>query len=83
MHHNPVGLEHAASKGISLTLSGHTHNGQVFPLNYLSLIYFPYMKGVYTIDDMKAFVSQGTGTVGFPLRLGSSNEINFIKLSPN
>ncbi|HAF40075.1 MAG TPA: hypothetical protein DCG72_13890, partial [Gammaproteobacteria bacterium] len=35
LYHRPAGLEAAADAGMQLTLSGHTHNGQIMPFNLL------------------------------------------------
>ena len=80
LYHVPLGMEHAKKKGIDLQLSGHTHKGQVFPFNYLVMIEFRYLAGLYDIDGMKLYVSPGTGTWGPPMRLGSRNEITVLKL---
>ena len=82
LYHNPEGLQYASEAGISLQLSGHTHNGQIFPFTGIVKIAFPKIKGLYDIDGMKLFVSQGTGTWGPPMRLGSVNEIAVLRLVP-
>ncbi|MHB8906971.1 MAG: metallophosphoesterase, partial [Melioribacteraceae bacterium] len=35
MDHQPFGLNEASENGIDLQLSGHTHNGQLWPINYI------------------------------------------------
>lgn len=82
LYHVPAGLSDAAAAGIDLQLSGHTHNGQIFPFNYLARLFYPKVKGLYRIGDMSLYVSPGTGTWGPPMRLGSSNEITLITLVP-
>ena len=80
IHHNPVGVQYVSSKGIDLMLSGHTHAGQMFPGTLLAHIFFPFIKGLYKEGNTKVFVSQGAGTYGPRMRLGSTNEINLIHL---
>jgi predicted MPP superfamily phosphohydrolase len=75
-------LEKAQERGIDLMLSGHTHNGQIFPFNLIVKVKFPYIKGDYTLGDMDIHVSQGTGTWGPKMRLGTSNEITLITIEP-
>jgi hypothetical protein len=41
---------------------------------------FPYIKGLYEYQGAKLYVSQGTGTWGPPMRLGSRCEITLIKI---
>lgn len=80
LYHQPSGIEYAESAGINLQVSGHTHNGQLFPFNLLAKIFFPYINGLYRINSMYLYVSPGTGTWGPPMRLGSQNEITLINL---
>ena len=75
MTHVPLGYEEASKKGFNLMLSGHTHNGQIYPFNLLVRIAFKHIKGQYFVDEMMHYVSPGTSTWGPPMRLGSRNEI--------
>lgn len=80
MHHSPVGAQYVAAKGIDLMLSGHTHAGQMFPGTLFTPFIFPFNAGLYEEGGTKVFVSQGAGTFGTRIRLGTSNEINLINL---
>ncbi len=80
MFHVPVGIDDAVRAGIKLQLSGHTHNGQLFPFTLFAKMLYPQVQGLYTIGGMKLYVSPGTGTWGPPLRIGSNNEITVINL---
>jgi predicted MPP superfamily phosphohydrolase len=80
MHHSPVGAQYAAAKGIDLMVSGHTHAGQMFPGTLFAPFIFPYSEGLHQEGKMQVFVSQGAGTFGPRMRLGTSNEINLIRL---
>jgi predicted MPP superfamily phosphohydrolase len=82
VHHSPVGVSYVSRRNIALMLSGHTHGGQVFPGTILIRRFFPYFKGRYQIRDLTLLVSQGVGTFGPWLRLGSFGEIQIIKLIP-
>jgi len=83
MYHLPTNLEKANEVGINLQLSGHTHNGQIFPFSLLSRIFFPRVTGLYDYNGTYMYVSPGTGTWGPPLRFGSRNEITVINLIKN
>lgn len=72
----------ASQSGIHLMLSGHTHNGQVWPMNWLVKLQFVYISGLYEIGEMFLYVNQGTGTLGPKMRVNSVNEITNITLSP-
>lgn len=79
LYHRPPGFKDAAAKGIDLMISGHTHNGQIWPFNYLSSLANGPVYGLYKQDNLYLYVTSGTGTWGPPMRLGSKNEI--VKLS--
>ena len=80
MYHVPTEIKAASESGISLLLSGHTHKGQFFPFTILGRLVFPYFNGIYNYEETQVYVSQGTGTWGPPMRLGSRSEITSIKL---
>ncbi|MDR1872582.1 MAG: metallophosphoesterase [Deltaproteobacteria bacterium] len=82
-HHSPVGVQYVAKEGIEVMLAGHTHGGQVFPGTVLIGLRFPYFKGRFLVDKTTLLVSQGAGTFGPILRLGSFNEIQLVKLVPS
>ncbi len=65
----------------NLTLSGHTHNGQIFPFNFIVKIQFPQIYGVYSHLKNYLYVSSGAATWGPKIRIGSKNEILNIELS--
>jgi len=76
---NHIPLDHG-DKRIKLTVSGHTHYGQIVPFNLLVRLTTKYIKGLYKVDNNYIYVSPGTGTWGPPMRLGSKNEITFYDL---
>ena len=82
LYHRPVGLEDAAAAGVDLMVSGHTHNGQIFPFRILVQWMFKYMKGLYQHRRTHLYVSQGTGTWGPVMRIGTRSEITLFELSP-
>jgi len=82
LYHRPQGFEAALNKGINLMLSGHTHNGQIIPFNFLVKKVFKDIKGTKKINGDFLHVSTGTSTWGPIMRIGSTNEITFISLNP-
>jgi predicted MPP superfamily phosphohydrolase len=82
VHHSPVGMQYVANGGAQLMLSGHTHAGQFFPGTAMVPLRFPMYKGLHEIGNTKLLVSQGAGTFGPMMRLGSSNEVQVINLIP-
>ena len=85
MSHNPDVFPVAAAKGFPLTVSGHTHGGQVKveilrqDLN-VARLFTPYVDGLYQKDASSIFVSRGIGTIGLPARLGAPPEVALLKL---
>lgn len=80
LRHEPRDPHVAADLEIDLMLSGHTHNGQLWPLNYLVALAYPFRIGRHRIKSMTLYIGPGIGTWGPPLRLGSRSEITVIKL---
>ncbi|MDH4319437.1 MAG: metallophosphoesterase [Desulfobulbaceae bacterium] len=80
LSHSPLQAEKAAALGADLMLSGHTHNGQIWLLNYLVSFFYPLIGGRYEIGTMTLLVCRGTGTWGPRMRLWSRGEILKITL---
>lgn len=83
MNHAPVGLEEASQQGVDLMLSGHTHQGQFFPFNFLVRLVYRRGGGLYRHGSTTLYTSPGTGTWGPPLRFGSFNEVTLFVLRPS
>ena len=64
-------------------LSGHTHNGQIFPFNFLVRMQFKTVYGLFKEKQSRLFVSSGSGTWGPRMRIGTQNEILKVEISPN
>lgn len=82
LHHSPEGAKYADKHGVDLYLSGHTHGGQLFPLTILNEFLFPYNRGMNSYKNLKVFVSEGVGTFGPPMRIGTKSEVVAIDLLP-
>ncbi len=68
------------SNNANLMLSGHTHNGQIFPFNFVVKLQFPQNYGLYKNVNNFLYVSSGSATWGPKIRIGSNNEIIQIEL---
>lgn len=69
---------------IDLQISGHTHGGQIWPLNYIVKKDQKYVRGLYQINEnQQIYVNQGTGFWGPPMRLGTNCEITFMTFKQN
>jgi predicted MPP superfamily phosphohydrolase len=81
MYHRPRGLTAAARAGVDLIISGHTHNGQIFPFNLIVGRYFDRIVGLYQEGSARQYVSQGTGTWGPVMRIGTRSEITLFNIA--
>jgi predicted MPP superfamily phosphohydrolase len=85
LSHNPDVFPVAARQGYGLTVSGHTHGGQVRveilhqDLN-IARFYTRYVDGLYRQGSSSIFVSRGIGTIALPARLGSAPEVALLRL---
>ena len=69
---------------IDLMLSGHTHNGQIFPFNFFVRIQFKYIYGLYKhLNKSNLYVSSGSSCWGPRIRVGTKNEIVYVNISHN
>ena len=81
LSHTPSLENTAAVHGADLMLSGHTHNGQLWPFNYLVKLVFPHIYGLYEIGKMKLYVTSGVFYWGIPLRFLAPAEIVMIEVN--
>lgn len=82
LYHRPDGWDFVKQYNLPLMLAGHTHNGQVWPFNWLVKWQYPNIAGLYEKNGNQLYVSCGTGTWGPVFRLGSKCEVTVFKLSP-
>ena len=85
LSHNPDVFPVSEQKGFDLTISGHTHGGQVTveildPLLNPARYFTPYVYGLYERGKSKLWVTRGIGTIGIPARLGAPAEVVLLKL---
>lgn len=80
LDHQPFQLNLARENGIDLQLSGHTHHGQLWPLNYITSMIYEISWGYKKIEDTHYYVSSGFAGWGPPVRTGSRTELVNILL---
>lgn len=81
--HNPALWPSLAARGVALTLSGHTHWGQLaLPQLGWSLAspFLAHAMGAHTQDDSLLYISPGTGYWGIPFRIGARPEVTLVSL---
>lgn len=79
--HHPHAFDAAAAVGIPLTISGHTHGGQLHLSSRLGFgpLMYRYWSGLYRRSDAQLVVSNGVGN-WFPLRINAPAEIVHLTL---
>jgi len=80
LSHTPWQAERVAKAGVGLMLCGHTHGGQIWPLDYLIRLAYPLLEGRYEVDGTTVIVCRGTGTWGPRMRLWRPSEILRVTL---
>ncbi len=82
LSHHPDFFFEAAAAGVELTLSGHTHGGQVALFGWAPLKHsaFGYWRGLYQEEGMRLYVSRGVGVTFLPLRIGAPPEVPILRL---
>jgi uncharacterized protein len=81
MDHQPRQLSEAVRSNVDLQLSGHTHNGQLWPFNFITRAVYDLSWGYLKIENTQFYVSCGVGTWGPPMRTGNRPEVVNIKFT--
>lgn len=80
LSHHPHGYDFLKPLGISLTLSGHTHGGQIslspapHPVIGPAMFRFRYLRGWHGTEDSRLYVHCGIGQ-GLPIRINCPSEV--------
>ncbi len=80
--HNPIIFRQATRFGVDLTLSGHTHGGQIKVRDPEKRL-LPKRKltsGLHRRKDSQIYITRGIGTVVLPIRYQCPPEISFLEL---
>ena len=83
LEHEPWEFQELRKAGADLVLSGHTHNGQIFPGNIIVKFFNENGYGYKRVDGLQTLVTGGVGYYGPPLRIGTHSEITVIDLNFN
>lgn len=83
MDHQPYNLQEAEQAGADLQFSGHTHHGQMWPLNYITKKIYESDWGFLQKGKSYFYVSCGVGVWGPPVRTAGYSEVVVIDLKFN
>jgi predicted MPP superfamily phosphohydrolase len=79
--HDPKNVQALIDHDVTLTLSGHTHKGQIFPGNLIvKKIYGKHGYGMSKTNNTVSVTSSGRGTAQSAMRVGSTPEIVILKI---
>ncbi len=82
LKHRPA-VAAGSSGRFDLQLSGHTHQGQIFPFGFPVSLLYPMGHGLHELaEGGHIYISRGTGTWGPPVRLLAPPEITVIDIIP-
>ena len=81
LEHEPREYRKLKEAGADVVLSGHTHNGQVFPGNLIVPLFNENGWGYKVVDGLQTLVTAGIGYYGPPIRVGTDSEISVIRLT--
>lgn len=80
LDHRPTDLEDAARNGVDIQLSGHTHHGQLFPVNFITKHRYELSWGYKKKNRTHVFVTSGVQLWGPPVRTAGASEILSIRV---
>lgn len=80
LDHQPDSFAEVAMNGGDLGLSGHTHNGQIWPYSEVLKFVFECPYGEYRKGASQFYVSSGLGVAGPPYRVGTLSEMVLLHI---
>lgn len=81
--HEPTDYDLFKDLGVDMYLCGHTHNGQIFPLNLTSRLIWDNSSGYKKYDNMHNIVTSGVGLYGIDMRTFTNPDICNILINFN
>lgn len=79
-HVPDVSIDELSRHNVDIMLSGHTHGGQMFPLQIPTYLQNKYFGGLYRKGNICVYVSTGVGTALIPMRTSSHSVIGVLNI---
>lgn len=80
LDHEPSELKELSEAGVDIDLCGHTHDGQMFPGNLVTKLFWENSCGYLKKGEMHNIVTSGIGLFGPNMRVGTKAEICSVKV---
>ena len=80
MDHRPTELQEVSHTAVDVQFSGHTHNGQLFPINLLTHSIYELSWGYKKIRNTHFFVTSGLRLWGPPVKTAGKSEIMLVEI---
>jgi predicted MPP superfamily phosphohydrolase len=80
LEHRPIDLDNVSRSGADILLSGHTHNGQLFPVNFIAKRHYELNWGYKLKNRTHVFVTSGIQVWGPPVRTAGASEILIVNV---
>ena len=80
LDHRPTRLQEVSQTPVNVQFSGHTHNGQLFPINYIIHQMYELSWGHEKIRNTHFFVTSGLRLWGPPVKTAGKSEIMFVDI---
>ena len=82
LDHQPKDLLEAELEKVDFQFSGHTHSGQIWPLNWIEKVTFEKSHGPLKKGNTQYYVTSGMGIWGGRFRIGTRSEYLVLNLVP-
>ena len=80
MDHRPIDLQKISLTAVDVQFSGHTHNGQMFPINLITKSVYELSWGYKKIRNTHFFVTSGLRLWGPPVKTAGKSEIMLVDI---
>lgn len=81
LYHQPLRFAEAVERGVTLQLSGHTHAGQIPPMELIVRLVYRFPYGLYRLGPGAIYTTCGTFSWGPPMRFMNHSELVRLTLT--